>query len=84
MVNFFVRLIFCIFFHKLFSCPKPYVEYMCDQGLMDTSLFSSNKRLRLVFRLNNDVWLKTALNQEYWQIEGRSVPAVDVAQLHVV
>ena len=57
---------------------------MRDQGLMDTSLFSSNKRLRLVFRLNNVVWLKTALNQEYWQIEGRSVPAADVAQLHVV
>ena len=51
---------------------------------MDTSLFSSNKRLRLVFRLNIVVWLKTALNQEYWQIESRSVPAADVAQLHVV
>ena len=57
---------------------------MRDQVFIETSLFSSNKRLRLAFRLNIAVWLKTALNQEYWQTESRSVLAVDVAQLHVV
>ena len=57
---------------------------MRDQVSIDTNLFSSNKRLRLVFRPNIAVWLKTALDQEYWQTESRSVPAADVAQLHVV
>jgi hypothetical protein len=57
---------------------------MRGQTFIDTSLFSLNKRLRLVFQLNIVVWLKTALNQEYWQIESRSVPAAYVTQLHVV
>ena len=57
---------------------------MRDKALIDTSLFLSNKRLRLVFQLNIAVWLKTALNQEYWQIESHSVHAAGVAQLHGV
>ena len=66
------------------NTPVRIFEYMRDEVFIDTSLFSSNKRLRLVFRPNIAVWLKTALNQEYWQIESRSVPVADVAQLHVV